>query len=104
MDKTDVKIISHCSKPINPIDIKKIYDAVNVCPERTVEEIKKVLDCNCYAAWFEGKIISFVRFLTDGNFRAYIEDIMVLPGYQNKGVGRLLIKKSLEDFQEIADH
>jgi N-acetylglutamate synthase-like GNAT family acetyltransferase len=103
MDEVDIKIVSHCSKSINPVDVKKIYDAINwkFLNERTIEEIGKVMDCNCYAAWHENKMIGFVRYLTDGNFRAYIEDMLVLPDYRSKGVGQLLLKKSLEDFQEI---
>ncbi len=43
-----------------------------------------------------GKTIGMGRILSDGVSDAYIQDLIVLPGYRGKGVGKQLIKKLVE--------
>ncbi len=97
----NIIVLSHKSKPINPKDIKYIYNKVDWWPQRTIEDIGKILNENCYAVWSDDKIIGFLRYVTDGEFRAYIEDMVILPDYQREGLGQLLLEESLKDFEDI---
>lgn len=56
----------------------------------------------------DNKTIGMARFVTDGGYAGLIMDVVVIPEYQKKGYGKLLIsslldyiRKSLEDGEEI---
>ena len=40
-----------------------------------------------------GKTIGMGRVLSDGTSDAYIQDLVILPEYRNKGIGKKLVKK-----------
>lgn len=39
------------------------------------------------------EIIGFGRLIGDGSCYFYIHDVIVLPKYQNKGIGKLIVEK-----------
>ena len=43
-----------------------------------------------------GKVIAIGRVIGDGGLYFYIQDLMVHPEYQNKGIGKSLIKKLMD--------
>ncbi len=44
----------------------------------------------------DNKTIGMARFVTDGGYAGLIMDVVVIPEYQGKGYGKLLIEKLLE--------
>ena len=44
-----------------------------------------------FVAYEEEKAIGMVRLIGDGGMSFYIKDFAVLPGYQGKGVGQMLL-------------
>jgi ribosomal protein S18 acetylase RimI-like enzyme len=42
-------------------------------------------------AWAGDRLVGFVRAVTDGAFRAYVEDVIVAPDARGAGIGRSLI-------------
>lgn len=44
-----------------------------------------------FVAYEEDKAIGMVRIIGDGGMSFYIKDFAVLPGYQGKGVGQMLL-------------
>ena len=50
------------------------------------------------SAWNGNHLIGAVRVLSDTMFRSIIYDLLVLPEYQNKGIGKELIKRCIEHF------
>lgn len=46
------------------------------------------------AAWDDDKPIGMARAVSDGGYMVLIADVMVLPDYQGKGIGRKLIEKT----------
>ena len=51
-------------------------------------------------AIFEGKIIGLTRVSGDGGYTVLIQDVIVLPDYQNKGIGKKLMEKAMEFIKE----
>jgi ribosomal protein S18 acetylase RimI-like enzyme len=41
----------------------------------------------------EGRIIGMARVISDGHSDAYIQDVVVLPDYRGRGVGRELVRR-----------
>ena len=50
------------------------------------------------SAWDGGRLIAAVRVLSDTMFRSVIYDLLVLPEYQNKGIGRELVQRCIGHF------
>lgn len=49
--------------------------------------------CSAYA---DGKLVGFGRALSDGAYQSAIYDVVVLPAYQNQGVGKAIMKALME--------
>jgi ribosomal protein S18 acetylase RimI-like enzyme len=52
----------------------------------------------------DNNLIGMARIIGDGGLVYYIQDLIVLPQYQNKGIGRMLMDKIMEYFQAHASH
>ena len=50
------------------------------------------------SAWENEKLIGVVRVLSDKIIRSVIYDFVVLPEYQNKGIGKELIRRCIEHY------
>ncbi|WP_312699030.1 GNAT family N-acetyltransferase [Sedimentibacter sp.] len=50
------------------------------------------------SAWKNERLIGAVRVLSDKMFRSIIYDLLVLPEFQNKGIGKELLKRCIEHF------
>ncbi|MEW5725272.1 MAG: GNAT family N-acetyltransferase [Thermodesulfobacteriota bacterium] len=48
------------------------------------------------SAYCDGQIIGFGRALSDGHYQSAIYDVVVLPEYQNQGIGKAIMKALLE--------
>lgn len=71
--------------------------------EKIVEEaLKNSIYCIC--AYEENELVGFGRIIGDKTIFLYLQDIMVNPKYQGRGIGRKIIENILEkveDFKEI---
>lgn len=43
--------------------------------------------------WIDDKLVGYVRVLSDLHFRSIIYDLAVLPAFQNKGIGKELVRR-----------
>ncbi len=50
------------------------------------------------SAWDNERLIGVVRVLSDRFIRSVIYDLVIDPEYQNKGIGRELVKRCIEHF------
>lgn len=74
--------------------------------ERNPEIVEEALKNSIYyiCAYEENKLIGFARMIGDKTIFLYIQDVMVNPEYQKKGIGTKIIKNILnkvEDFRKI---
>lgn len=47
------------------------------------------------------ELIGFARAITDGRFRAYVEDAAVLTAYRGQGIGTRLLTRLREELAEV---
>ena len=62
-------------------------------------EIHKAAFTNSYAVVFvfeDENLIGFGRAISDGAYQAAIYDVAVLPDYQGKGIGKLILQQIVE--------
>lgn len=76
----------------------KLYTSVGWEPPCR-EQVEKALQNTIatFVALENGKAVGMVRLIGDGGMSFYIKDFAVVPQFQSKGVGRLLIK-TMEDY------
>jgi|SRR5699024_4725365 len=67
------------------------------------ETLKKAIDnsLKLYTVWDKDKLIGLARIVGDNYVIIYIQDILVLEGYQNQGIGSKLLKLILEEYKSI---
>lgn len=54
------------------------------------------------SAYSDNEIIGFGRAISDGQYQSAIYDVAVLPQYQNRGIGRSIMKALLEKLPKNA--
>ena len=52
-------------------------------------------------AWEENKLVGFVTAISDGVLSAYVPLLEVLPPYQGQGVGREVMRRTLEELDGL---
>ncbi|AAU17729.1 GNAT family N-acetyltransferase [Bacillus cereus] len=82
--------------------LKRLYDSVGWWPERKEIDIQKMLKNSiAIGVWKENELIGFARVVSDGVFRAYIEDVVVHESVRNKGIGEKMLTMLLEEISYI---
>jgi len=84
----------------------KLRNAVNwnleekgISDERALKSLENSPFCVC--AYDKNKIIGMVRMSGDKEMYGYIQDTIVLPAYQGKGVGSEMVKKLIEPVKNL---
>lgn len=54
-----------------------------------------------YTAWADGKLIGMLRLIGDGHTVAYVQDLLVERGFQNRGVGTALMRMFLNQYGHV---
>lgn len=98
-----IVIATHTERPILPDAVLHLYQTVNwPWVSRQPALLAKVLATGpAVGAWDGERLIGFARAVTDGYFRAYIEDVVVHPTYQRQGIGRQLLSHLLGELPQI---
>ncbi|MEV6275981.1 GNAT family N-acetyltransferase [Nocardia sp. NPDC051832] len=95
-------LTTHAIRPIPARDLLALYRTQEWWPDRTVAQLESILATTpTIAAWHEDRLIGFARAVTDGVLRAYLEDVIVAPGYRGQGLGSELVRRLLDELREI---
>lgn len=86
---------------IEKIDWKALCEIFRLAPlgTRDPERLKSAaINSHTVCSAFIGEtIIGFGRAISDGQYQSAIYDVVVLPRYQNQGVGKAIMRALLED-------
>lgn len=97
-----VVIESHSRRPIDPAAVQALYTAEGWWPERTAADLGTVLSRGpAVGAWMGDQLVGFARAVTDGRFRAYVEDVVVAAPHRGRGLGTMLIDRLHEQLREV---
>lgn len=89
---------------INMEEIKALYTSVGWTNYTDHPEMLKNAyehSLKIYGAYVEGKLAGIIRVVGDGYSILYIQDILIFPEYQRKGIGTKLLKKILDEYDEV---
>ncbi len=83
-------------------DLFKLFLAVGWASEDTTTQeqfenfnIGFINSTFVFSAWIDNQLAGCVRVLSDLHFRSVIYDLAVLPEYQNKGIGKELVRRCI---------
>ncbi|MEL3971899.1 GNAT family N-acetyltransferase [Rossellomorea oryzaecorticis] len=97
-----VDVLSFQEKPINAIELIKLYKGAGWWEGRKEQDIEEMLkQVNSVGAWNKGELIGFARAVSDGKFRAYIEDVVIHKDFQYSGIGTKLLAQLLDELSHI---
>jgi ribosomal protein S18 acetylase RimI-like enzyme len=98
----NIEILSYTERQIKAIDVMKLYNDVGWWEERQEQDIEELLTkIPSVGAWIDGTLIGFTRAISDGKFRAYIEDVVIHSSYRKEGIGTKLVSKMLDELSHI---
>lgn len=88
----------------NKVEILNLYDSVGWSnytsnPSMLSNAYKHSL--KILGAYDADKLVGIIRVVGDGYSMVYIQDIIVLPDYQRKGIGTLLLEKILFEYKNV---
>ena len=54
-----------------------------------------------YTCWEDNRLIGLARVVSDNATIMYLQDILVHPKHQRRGIGRMLLSRCLEEYQHV---
>lgn len=72
--------------------------------ERPLHQVEKALKNGLFnvSAICDGKVVGMGRLVGDGAMYWYLQEIIVLPEYQGKGIGKSIVNRLLEHIKSAA--
>ncbi|MCI9232524.1 MAG: GNAT family N-acetyltransferase [Lachnospiraceae bacterium] len=72
--------------------------------ERPLPQVEKALENGLFnvSAICDGKVVGMGRLVGDGAMYWYLQEIIVLPEYQGKGIGKSIVERLLEHIERTA--
>jgi GNAT superfamily N-acetyltransferase len=97
-----LEYLSLKEREIDPADLMRLYRQEDWWEERKETEIHRVLHGgDAVGAWNGNELVGFARAVSDGRFRAYIEDVVIDKEYRNTGTGTLVVSRLLDEIAHI---
>jgi ribosomal protein S18 acetylase RimI-like enzyme len=95
-------VLPHHVREIPATRVLALYQDAGWWPERTAEQVSSVLGHSpAVGAWDGRDLVGFARAVSDGILRAYVEDVVVSPGWRRRGIGRALLAALLGELGPI---
>lgn len=102
-EPASVAVALHSERPISPATIRALYDHYDWWPERSESDLARVLELGgpAVGAWKGHQLVGFARAVSDGHFRAYIEDVVVHPEHRITGIATALLGRLLSELDRV---
>ncbi|WP_085505797.1 GNAT family N-acetyltransferase [Thalassobacillus devorans] len=98
----EIEVKSNTEKPIEATELKRLYSEAGWWENRKEEDIENILEHAIFVgAWSGDFLIGFARAVSDGKFRAYIEDVVLHTEFQKSGIGTEIVSRLLKELSHI---
>ena len=86
------------TKPIQPEELQALLRQTDWARERSLEGLEEMLSATAVVvgAWRGERLVGFARALTDGVYRALVDDVIVDESERGRGVGDGLVRQLLD--------
>lgn len=97
-----MQFLSFDERPISGSELMMLYKNAGWWEERKEQDIEEILKQDMsIGVWSDNNLIGFARAVSDGKFRAYIEDVVIHNEFQKTGMGTKLVSKLLDKLSHI---
>ncbi|MFJ7700419.1 GNAT family N-acetyltransferase [Lysinibacillus fusiformis] len=97
-----MQLLSFSERPIKGTELMMLYKNAGWWEERKEKDIENMLKQDIsIGVWIDDNLIGFARAVSDGKFRAYIEDVVIHNEFQKMGIGTKLVSKLLDELSHI---
>jgi ribosomal protein S18 acetylase RimI-like enzyme len=101
---THIKKMSEIELKSSQHSIIDLYNSVQWTMYTKIEEelIRAILNSHLVLGCFvEDRLVGLLRTISDDSSIVYIQDILVLPDFQRKSIGRKLVLECLQNYQHV---
>lgn len=79
----------------------ELFRTTGWSPDKQKEELFEAINNSWYSvsAYLDNTLVGFGRIISDGNLHAFIVDLIILPEYQGKGIGTVILKSLIDEAQ-----
>ena len=91
------------TRPIGIADVRPLLRQTGWAADRTDDELRAMLSGTpvLVGAWEGDALVGFARALSDGRFRALIEDVVVDRGHRGAGLGGRVVAALLAELSGV---
>lgn len=102
-----MNLIYHIDKKVDIDKVIELYESVGwkkyIMLNKTSMK-KMILNSHHTIQVFDGgRLVGFIRSLSDGVLYVMLQDVIVHPEYQRKGIGESLVKKMISLYENYPD-
>mgnify|MGYP003303869283 FL=1 len=91
-------------KNYNEQEILPLYESVgwiNYIRKPQMLKDAYLFSLKSYAAFADSKLVGIIRVVGDGSSVVFVQDLLVYPEYQRKGIGTALLKRIMDDYRGV---
>ena len=90
-------------RPIKPEQLQILLRQTDWADDRTLDGIQRMLDATylVLGAWEGDRLIGFVRTITDGIYRALVDDVIVEESRRRRGIGSERMQGLVKRLREL---
>jgi len=98
----DITFANHLDRAIDPAQVRRLYETVAWGHGRDDKGILSIIQAAvAVGAWDGDRLVGFTRALSDGRYRAYIEDVMIDPDYRGRKIGERMVASLVDQLGDI---
>ncbi|MBM3238237.1 GNAT family N-acetyltransferase [Candidatus Poribacteria bacterium] len=92
-------------RPLAPQDVQRLLKQTSWASNRDIPGIEKMLENSLLTlgVWDDNRLIGFARVLSDGVYRALIDDVVVDESCREKGIGTEIMKHLLARLEQVEE-
>jgi GNAT superfamily N-acetyltransferase len=91
-------------RPVEPEQLQALFGQTDWAEDRSIDGIQKMLKATLIklGAWEGDHLIGFARAITDGIYRALIDDVIIEESRRGRGIGSELMRRLIERLTDMS--
>lgn len=91
--------------PTPPAQVRSLFAQTSWAADRTTEDIARALEASwaVLGVWEDDQLVGFGRLISDGVYRALLDDIVVDKSQRGAGIGGEIVRRLLERAADIEE-